>query len=63
MVSHEIKNSCWFSDRVKLNSCVVRIKECEDHVIVSCADGSEYKVCSKWYKLIVNKHEQKTDGN
>jgi len=28
---------------VKLNSCVVGIKECEDHVIVRCADGSVYK--------------------
>lgn len=30
-------------DRVKLNKCVIRIKESEDHVILSCADGSQYK--------------------
>ena len=29
---------------MKLNKCVIRIKESEDHVILSCADGSQYKV-------------------
>lgn len=32
------------SDRVKLNKCVVRIEDCNDHVMINCADGSEYKV-------------------
>jgi len=38
-----IKMAQELGDRVKLNSCVVGIKECEDHVIVRCADGSVYK--------------------
>ncbi|XP_015780381.1 PREDICTED: amine oxidase [flavin-containing] A-like [Acropora digitifera] len=29
--------------RVKLNKCVVRIEDCEEHVVIGCADGSEYK--------------------
>ena len=36
---------CWFSERVKLNSCVVGIEEYDDHVKVRCLDGKEYKVC------------------
>jgi len=35
----------WFSERVKLNSCVVGIEEFDDHVKVRCVDGTEYKVC------------------
>ncbi|RMX58791.1 hypothetical protein pdam_00021878 [Pocillopora damicornis] len=30
-------------DRVKLNSCVVCIEECDDHIKVKCADGTEYR--------------------
>jgi len=29
--------------RVKLNKCVRRIEDCENHVVIGCADGSEYK--------------------
>ena len=29
---------------MKLNSCVVRIEECDDHIKVKCADGTEYRV-------------------
>lgn len=40
---HLYKFNC-LSDRVKLNSCVVRIEEFDDHVKVRCVDGTEYKV-------------------
>lgn len=43
----------WFSERVKLNSCVVGIEEFDDHVKVRCVDGKEYKVCHcpYWFAL------------
>ncbi|KAK2560863.1 Amine oxidase [flavin-containing] A [Acropora cervicornis] len=39
----------WYlhSGGVKLNKCVRRIEDCEDHVVIGCADGSEYKAIQR----------------
>ena len=47
-----------FTGRVKLNKCVVRIEDCEDHAVIGCADGSEYKVGNAFHceQLVVGNY-------
>ena len=51
----EARDTFWLSERVKLNSCVVGIKEFDDHVKVRCVDGKEYKVILKIIRNITGR--------
>lgn len=57
-ISIELPLFGFFTGRVKLNKCVVRIEDCEDHVVIGCADGSEYKVGNAFHceQLVVSNY-------